>query len=143
METIILTTVNGYDLSVVKRALGTTEFYAVNIEQNEDSFIEINHNTFLGANNLEDIKFYVSVPSRDLTIAEIDGYIKELKDAKNAIEEFNKHIQLSIWKYLIKQLTNVNSYGIVKTVRKTKRNGVDLKWETCINLLTNHGNLRI
>ena len=95
MERIISETVNGYGLSIVKSALGTAEFYIVKIEQNEDSFIEINHNTFLGVNNLEDIKFYVSVPSRDLTIAEIDGYIKELKDAEIAIAEFNTIIQLS------------------------------------------------
>lgn len=41
METIILTTVNGYGLSVFKKELGTAETYVVNISQNEDSSVEI------------------------------------------------------------------------------------------------------
>ena len=95
METIILTTVNGYGLSVFKRVLGTVEMYTVNIEQNEDSSVEIKDTAVLGVNNLEDVKFKISVPSKDLKIAEIDKHVKELKDAESAVAEFNKHIQLS------------------------------------------------
>ena len=95
MERIISATVNGYDLSVVKKALGTVEMYTVNIEQNEDSSVEIKDTAVLGVNNLEDIKFNISVPNRDLKIVEIDRYVKELKDAELAVAEFNKHIQLS------------------------------------------------
>lgn len=95
METIILTTVNGYGLSVFKRVLGTVEMYTVKIEQNEDSSVEIKDTAVLGVNNLEDIKFNISVPNRDLKIVEIDRYVKELKDAELAVAEFNKHIQLS------------------------------------------------
>ena len=95
MERIISVTVNGYDLSVVKKALGTVEMYTVNIEQNEDSSVEIKDTAVLGVNNLEDIKFNISVPNRDLKIVEIDRYVKELKDAEFAVAEFNKHIQLS------------------------------------------------
>ena len=95
METIILTTVNGYGLSVFKRELGTVEMYTVNIEQNEDSSVEIKDTAVLGVNNLEDIKFSISVPNKDLKIAEIDRHVKELKDAESAVAEFNKHIQLS------------------------------------------------
>ena len=95
METIFLTTVNGYGLSVFKRVLGTVEMYTVNIEQNEDSSVEIKDTAVLGVNNLEDVKFKISVPSKDLKIAEIDKHVKELKDAESAVAEFNKHIQLS------------------------------------------------
>ena len=95
MERIISATVNGYDLSVVKEALGTVEMYTVNIDQNEDSSVEIKDTAVLGVNNLEDIKFNISVPSKNLKIAEIDRYVKELKDAEFAVAEFNKHIQLS------------------------------------------------
>ena len=95
METIILTTVNGYGLSVFKRVLGTVEMYTVNIEQNEDSSVEIKDTAVLGVNNLEDVKFSISVSSKDLKIAEIDKHVKELKDAESAVAEFNKHIQLS------------------------------------------------
>ena len=96
METIILTTVNGYGLSVFKKVFGTVEMYTVNIEQNENSSVEIRDNTVLGVNNLEDIKFSISVPSKNLKIAEIDKHVNELKNAELAIAEFNKHIQLSI-----------------------------------------------
>src|SRR5699024_5234436 len=95
METIILTTVNGYGLSVFKKELGTIETYVVNIEQNEDSSVEIRDIEVLGVNNLEDIKFEISVPNKKMKIAEIDRYVKELKDAEFAVAEFNKHIQLS------------------------------------------------
>ena len=95
METIILTTVNGYGLSVFKSELGTVEMYTVNIEQNEDSSVEIKDTAVLGVNNLEDIKFSISVPSKDLKIAEIDRHIKELKDAEFAVAEFNKYIQMT------------------------------------------------
>ena len=95
MERIISATVNGYDLSVVKKALGTVEMYTVNIEQNEDSSVEIKDTAVLGVNNLEDIKFSISVPSKDLKIAEIDRHIKELKDAEFAVAEFNKYIQMT------------------------------------------------
>ena len=95
MEKIISATVNGYDLSVVKKALGTVEMYTVNIEQNEESSVEIKDTAVLGVNNLEDIKFNISVPSKNLKIAEIDRHVKELKDAEFAVAEFNKHIQLS------------------------------------------------
>ena len=95
MERIISATVNGYDLSVVKKALGTVEMYTVNIEQNEDSSVEIKDTAVLGVNNLEDIKFEISVPNKDLKITEIDRHIKELKDAEFAVAEFNKYIQLT------------------------------------------------
>lgn len=95
MERIISATVNGYDLSVVKKALGTVEMYTVNIEQNEDSSVEIKDTAVLGVNNLEDIKFNISVPNRDLKIVEIDRYVKELKDAESAVAEFNKYIQMT------------------------------------------------
>ena len=95
MERIISATVNGYDLSVVKEALGTVEMYTVNIDQNEDSSVEIKDTAVLGVNNLEDIKFNISVPSKNLKIAEIDRHVKELKDAESAVAEFNKHIQIS------------------------------------------------
>ena len=95
MERIISATVNGYDLSVVKKALGTVEMYTVNIEQNEDSSVEIKDTAVLGVNNLEDIKFNISVPSKNLKIAEIDRHVKELKDAESAVAEFNKYIQMT------------------------------------------------
>lgn len=95
MERIISATVNGYDLSVVKKALGTVEMYTVNIEQNEDSSVEIKDTAVLGVNNLEDIKFNISVPSKNLKIAEIDRHVKELKDAEFAVAEFNKYIQMT------------------------------------------------
>ena len=95
METIILTTVNGYGLSVFKKELGTIEMYTVNIEQNEDSSVEIKDTAVLGVNNLEDIKFNISVPSKILKIAEIDRHVKELKDAESAVAEFNKYIQMT------------------------------------------------
>ena len=95
METIILTTVNGYGLSVFKRVLGTVEMYTVKIEQNEDSSVEIKDTAVLGVNNLEDVKFKISVPSKDLKIAEIDKHVKELKDAESAVAEFNKYIQMT------------------------------------------------
>ena len=96
METIILATVNGYDLSVFKNVVGTVEMYVVNVKQNKDSSVEIRENAVLGVNNLEDIKFSISVPSKNLKIAEIDKHVNELKNAELAIAEFNKHIQLSI-----------------------------------------------
>ena len=95
MEKIISATVNGYDLSVVKKALGTVEMYTVNIEQNEESSVEIKDTAVLGVNNLEDIKFNISVPSKNLKIAEIDRHVKELKDAESAVAEFNKYIQMT------------------------------------------------
>ena len=95
MERIISATVNGYDLSVVKKALGTVEMYTVNIEQNEDSSVEIKDTAVLGVNNLEDIKFEISVPNKDLKITEIDRHVKELKDAESAVAEFNKYIQMT------------------------------------------------
>ena len=95
MERIISATVNGYDLSVVKKALGTVEMYTVNIDQNEDSSVEIKDTAVLGVNNLEDIKFNISVPSKNLKIAEIDRHVKELKDAEFAVAEFNKYIQMT------------------------------------------------
>ena len=95
MERIISATVNGYDLSVVKEALGTVEMYTVNIDQNEDSSVEIKDTAVLGVNNLEDIKFNISVPSKNLKIAEIDRHVKELKDAESAVAEFNKYIQMT------------------------------------------------
>ena len=95
MEKIISATVNGYDLSVVKKALGTVEMYTVNIEQNEESSVEIKDTAVLGVNNLEDIKFNISVPSKNLKITEIDRHVKELKDAEFAVAEFNKYIQMT------------------------------------------------
>lgn len=88
-------TINGYNLSIVENVFETAKVYTVKIRQNEDSSVEIRDNAVLGVSNLEDIKFSISVPSKDLKIAEIDRHIKELKDAEFAVAEFNKYIQMT------------------------------------------------
>src|SRR5699024_261047 len=88
-------TINGYNLSIVENVIDKPMVYTVKIRQNEDSSVEIRDNAVLGVSNLEDIKFSISVPSKDLKIAEIDRHIKELKDAEFAVAEFNKYIQMT------------------------------------------------
>lgn len=82
-------------MSILKSEVGTFEMYAVKIKQNEGSFVEINHNAVMGVESLEDIKFSISASDIDLKISEVDRYVEDLKDAENAIAEFNKYIQMT------------------------------------------------
>src|SRR5699024_701503 len=88
-------TVKGYNLTIVKRVSGTDEMYEVKIRQNENSSVEIRNSAVLDVKDLADVKLSISVPSKNLKIAEIDRHVKELKDAELAVAEFNKYIQLT------------------------------------------------